>query len=155
MSVNKLYYSWDNLDSDLRAICRDMAQQAYKPDVVIGPGRGAYIPGVMLSHYFGVPFEGFTWQTRDGEKIEDSESLSKILSKYNSNENILCMDDINDTGKTLIGIETIAKQYESNIRYATLMDKLSSDFGGVSFTAREIPNDDEHWIVFPYEEWWK
>lgn len=155
MSVNKLYYNWANLDSDLRAICRDMATAGYKPDVVIGPGRGAYIPGVMLSHYFGVPFEGFAWQTRDGEKIEDSESLAKILSKYNNNENILCVDDINDTGKTLLGIEQLAKGFESNIKFATLMDKLSSNFGGVEFTASEIPSDDDHWIVFPYEEWWK
>ena len=162
--MNKLYYSYNDLVSDCRIIAREMAHESYKPDVIIGPGRGAYPFGVMLSHYFEVPFEAFRWQTRDG-KIEDSETLKHILSKYIS-KNVLVVDDINDSGKTLHGILSVIKDFDSKqnnnmftlhegIKFATLFDKESSEFNEVEFTANVVLPDQERWIVFPYEEWWK
>ena len=142
--------------SDCRVIVRDMAHDNFKPDVIIGPGRGAYPFGVMLSHYFEVPFEAFRWQTRDGA-IEDSETLQHILSKY-KDKKILIVDDINDTGTTLIGINEVVNEldfFNQVISYATLFDKESSKFSKVDYTANAVLPDQERWIVFPYEEWWK
>ena len=154
--MDKLYYSYDEMISDCRVIVRAMAHDNFKPDVIVGPGRGAYPFGVMLSHYFEVPFEAFRWQTRDG-KIEDSETLQHILSKY-KDKKILIVDDINDTGTTLIGINEVVNGldfFNQSISYATLFDKESSKFSKVDYTANvELP-DQERWIVFPYEEWWK
>ena len=109
-----------------------MAHESYKSEVIIGPGRGAYAFGVMMSHYFEVPFEAFRWQTRDAH-IEDSETLKHILSKYND-KHVLVVDDINDTGTTLQGINKVIQDYvQSNtnmmayahqdIKFATLFDK--------------------------------
>lgn len=154
--MDKLYYSWDNLNRDCRVITRDMAHDNYKPDVIIGPGRGAYPFGVMMSHYFEIPFEAFRWQTRDG-KIEDSETLQHILSKY-KDKKILIVDDINDTGTTLIGINEVVDGldfFNQSISYATLFDKESSKFNNVCYTANSVLPDQERWIVFPYEEWWR
>ena len=154
--MDKLYYSYDEMISDCRVIVRDMAHDNFKPDVIIGPGRGAYPFGVMLSHYFEVPFEAFRWQTRDG-KIEDSETLQHILSKY-KDKKILIVDDINDTGTTLIGINEVVNGldfFNQAISYATLFDKESSKFSKVDYTANVVLPDQERWIVFPYEEWWK
>ena len=154
--MDKLYYSYDEMISDCRVIVRAMAHDNFKPDVIEGPGRGAYPFGVMLSHYFEVPFEAFRWQTRDG-KIEDSETLQHILSKY-KDKKILIVDDINDTGTTLIGINEVVNGldfFNQSISYATLFDKESSKFSKVDYTANVVLPDQERWIVFPYEEWWK
>ena len=154
--MDKLYYSYDEMISDCRVIVRDMAHDNFKPDVIIGPGRGAYPFGVMLSHYFEVPFEAFRWQTRDG-KIEDSETLQHILSKY-KDKKILIVDDINDTGTTLIGINEVVNGldfFNQAISYATLFDKESSKFSKVDYTANVVLPDQERWIVFPYEKWWR
>ena len=78
--VSKLYYDYETLTGDLQHIVRDMSVAQYKPDVIVGPGRGAYFPGVMLSHYFDVPFEGFRWQTRDGLLQDESKLSSAKLS---------------------------------------------------------------------------
>ena len=161
---NKLYYTWDNLSSDLGDLVNQMAKESYKPDVILAPGRGGFPPGVMLSHYFEVPFHGFEWQTRDGA-VEDSRHLEQLLSKY-IGQNIIIIDDINDSGKTLTGIHSVALGLEKDsekaifflhegLKYVTLYDKLSSKFGEVKFTANEVAQDEEQWIVFPYEEWWK
>ena len=162
--MSKLYYSWENLNADSRHIAREMAHDGYKPDVIIGPGRGGYPFGVMMSHYFEVPFEAFRWQTRDGN-IEDSGTIRHILSKYKGKK-ILVVDDINDTGTTLIGITDVILKFDEDennnqifmhdeLRYSTLFDKESSKFSGVHYTANEVLPDEERWIVFPYEEWWK
>ena len=121
--------------------------------------------GVMLSHYFEVPFHGFEWQTRDHEMIKESTRLETILSKYSMN-NILLVDDINDSGSTLLGMSGVVNEWDSmensnnlmlheGIKYATLFDKESSNFSNVEFTANRVKPDEEKWIVFPYEEWWK
>ena len=161
--MEKLYYSWSDLETDCRIITREMAIEGYKPDVVIGPERGGYPMGVMMSHYFNVPFEGFNWQTRDG-KIEDSTTLLNILSKYNGTS-ILIVDDINDTGTTLNGICKVIEDFDvdnnnlmikahQDITVCTLFNKTMSSFKNVDYYARECTPDYDPWIVFPYEEWW-
>ena len=45
---NKLYYTFDNLKDDLKLISNKINESQFKIDVIIGPCRGAYIPGVML-----------------------------------------------------------------------------------------------------------
>ena len=161
----KLYYSNKDLEKDLSEITRQIAIDDFKPDVIIGPGRGAFVMGVMLSHYYEVPFHGFEWQTRDHEMIKESTRLETILSKYSSDD-ILLVDDINDSGHTLNGIKGVVDKWEmeennnllklhEGIKYATLFDKESSDFADVSFTGNRVTPEEEKWIVFPYEEWWK
>ena len=79
------------------------------------------------------------------------------MSKY-KDKKILIVDDINDTGTTLIGINEVVKGldfFNQAISYATLFDKESSKFSKVDYTANVVLPDQERWIVFPYEEWWR
>lgn len=154
--MKKLYVSWSDLDSMLSDITQQMATKMLRPHVVLGPNRGGLPIGVMLSHYFDIPFHGFEWQTRDG-KIQNSSQLRSLLSKYNG-KRVVIIDDINDTGTTLEGIHEIVtiESMVNNVKYITLFDKLSSKFGEVEITAKELDEvEEKQWIVFPYEEWWK
>lgn len=153
--MKKYYHTWDELNKNVSDICQQISVSDWKPDVVIGPGRGSYPMGVMLSHYFNVPFEGFQLSLRD-HIIEEYIGLEHILSKYNG-KNILICDDINDSGSTLNIIdEKCEKVLTTAPRYCTIYDKLSSNFGKVvDYTAKEVAPEEEQWIVFPYEEFWK
>ena len=153
--MSKVYYSWSDIEGMMADITRQMAQQNIKPDVIFGPGRGGYPLGVMLSHYLDVPFHGFEWQTRDGN-VEDSEQLKALLSKYYSSYNIVIIDDINDTGRTLQGIHDVvcSEGLNLSVTYVSLLEKMSSDFS-VQICAKELDEEEgKQWIVFPYEEWW-
>jgi len=163
--IDKEYQSWTNLESSLSEIVHQIAVDQFQPDVVLGPGRGGYPIGVMLSHYYNVPFHGFEWQTRDHEMIKESTRLETILSKYSSDD-VLIVDDINDSGATLLAIDEVVQQYDreennnmfhlhEGIKYATLYDKESSSFSKVSYAGKVVTPEEERWIVFPYEEWWK
>ncbi len=151
----KYYHTWKELNDNMGDICQQMAMDNYKPDVILGPGRGGYPMGVMLSHYFNVPFEGFQLSLRD-HKVEENEALDILLSKYNGKKILIC-DDINDSGSTLNIIDERCEKLLTNApTYCTIYDKLSSKFGKkVDYTAKEVGADEERWIVFPYEEWWK
>ena len=155
---DKIYYSFDNLTKDLHTLVNKISYDNWKPDVIIGPGRGSYIPGVMLSHFYKIPFQGFIWQTRDGT-TKDVTSLRDILIQ-NYDKKILLIDDINDTGETLIGIQNIVKNQIHNsdynkydIRFAVLFSKSSSKFSGIDYYVNLLKSDYDPWIVFPYEEW--
>ena len=153
--MTKLYYTWADIESMMAEITRQLSQQNIKPDVIFGPGRGGYPIGVMLSHYLDVPFHGFEWQTRDGD-VEDSEQLKALLSKYFSSYNIVIIDDINDTGRTLNGIHDVVCSEGLNecVTYVSLLEKMSSDFS-TQICAKELDEEEgKQWIVFPYEEWW-
>ena len=157
---NKLYYTFDNLKDDLKLISNKINESQFKIDVIIGPCRGAYIPGVMFSHLYKKPFEGFLWQTRDGNE-KDANGLRNLITKY-LNKNILVIDDINDSGKTLIDIKMEINNIidslnitQSKIKYCTIFNKTQSDFKDVNYFANELTPENNPWIVFPYEEWFK
>jgi hypoxanthine phosphoribosyltransferase len=91
---------------------------------------------------------------------------SKMLFKTSGDttKNILILDDINDRGTTL---QWIKKDWQSsclpdspawedvwhkNVRFATLIDNLGSEFTDVDYTAMEIDKrDNPVWVVFPWE----
>ena len=151
----KAYYSWDDVNDMMADITQQMATKMLKPHVVLGPGRGGFPIGVMMSHYVDIPFHGFEWQTRDGE-VQNSNQLRQLLSKYNG-KRVVIIDDINDTGTTLKGIHDIVvmEGMTDNVKYVSLFEKLSSEFS-VDISAKELDEEEEkQWIVFPYEEWWK
>lgn len=150
----KAYYSWDDVNGMMADITQQMATKMLKPHVVLGPGRGGFPIGVMMSHYFDIPFHGFEWQTRDGE-VQNSNQLRQLLSKYNG-KRVVIIDDINDTGRTLNGIHDVVCSEGLNecVTYVSLLEKMSSDFS-TQICAKELDEEEgKQWIVFPYEEWW-
>ena len=103
--MSKVYYSWADIDGMMADITQQMAKNMLKPHVVLGPSRGGLPLGVMLSHYFDIPFHGFEWQTRDGN-LEDSGTLIHLLSKYKDKRIVVLTNHtaINRGGKHLIDL---------------------------------------------------
>jgi hypoxanthine phosphoribosyltransferase len=77
---------------------------------------------------------------------------------------ILIVDDINDTGATFNWIkedwpsgclpndESWNTIWGDNVRFATITENLSSNFGGVRYYAHEVNKGEESvWLVYPWE----
>ena len=127
--MSKSYYKQSNVKKWLHEILRDMGDDNWKPDYIVGIGRGGLVPAVMLSNYLEVPMHSLKVTFREGQ--EDTESnlwmaedafgyvpadeipreADEIPSDPSHRSKILIVDDINDTGRTF---KWIKKDWESS-----------------------------------------
>lgn len=159
--MQKEYISPAQMDGYYKDLIQQMAKANYKPEVVIGLARGGADMAVKFSHYFDIPCEILTWQTRDGKHgnpVPKAEvgKMQTLMSAYR-NVNVLIVDDIYDSGKTLGDIDMTldACNKMNTITYAVCIENLEVDTVEIDFSVRQIHrSDDEQWFVFPCENWW-
>ena len=151
------YLSHTDMDSYYSEVCRGMSGAQYKPDVIIALSRGGLDFGVKLSNWFDdVPLIPLAWQTRSGDAQQEL-LLRDVLELHRKSPSILIVDDINDSGKTLLGIQEVvmSEANNSNVDYAVAIENTESDFES-TWNGREIHrSEDTQWFVFPWENWWK
>ena len=105
--MTKLYYTWADIESMMAEISTSITiKTEYKPDVIFGPGRGGYPNWSDVESLLRCSFMDLNGKPRDGD-VQDPEQLKALLSKYFSSYNIVIIDDINDTGRTLNGIHDV------------------------------------------------
>ena len=183
--MNKLVINNDDLTGLVANICRDVTNSGWRPDYIVGITRGGAIPAVMLSHYFNVPMKPLEVSLRDGGDCVSDLGMAEDAFGYvpldeqetvgsrwdpSHRKNILVVDDINDQGST---IDWILKDWPSgcmpnevdvwdkvwgrNVRFAVLVDNLSSQCSiGVDYVGMEINKaENDVWVDFPWETWWK
>jgi hypoxanthine phosphoribosyltransferase len=123
----KLYHSDKHVRTWIHKIIRDMAQDNWRPDYIVGITRGGLVPATMLSHYLDIPMqtlnisfrdtdlgpESNLWMAEDAygyipkEERTDAEIEISMLpvkgdtSDPKKRKKILIVDDINDSGRTL------------------------------------------------------
>jgi hypothetical protein len=148
-------------------ICRQISSDNWRPDYIVGISRGGLLPAVMISHYFNIPMKPLQVSLRDGgECVSD---LSTAEDAY-AGKNILIVDDINDQGSTLNWImndwpsgcfplneERWDRIWGNNVRFAVIVDNLSSQCSiGMNYWGMEVNKAEQDvWIDFPYENWWR
>lgn len=147
-------------------ICRQISKDNWKPDYIVGISRGGLLPAVMISHYFDIPMKPLQVSLRDN--IDCVSDLAMAEDAFDG-KNILIVDDINDQGSTLNWImsdwpsgcmpydERWEHVWGGSVRFAVVVDNLSSQCSiGMNYWGMEVNKAEEDvWIEFPYEEWWK
>ena len=170
--MNKIYYTWSDVEHHTQEILRQICSDAWRPDYVVGLTRGGLVPANLISQYLGCRMETLKVSLRDS----DSESESNLWMaedafghEMDQPKNILIVDDINDTGATLNYIREDwpsgcfpddarwTEVWGSNVRVAVLVDNESSKSEiPVSYSAVDINKaEQDSWIVFPWEQWWQ
>ena len=82
-------------------------------------------------------------------------------------KNILIVDDINDSGATINWIKQDWRRgcmpdhpswndlWHNNVRFAVLVNNLASE-AKIDWASTDVNKaEDDVWIVFPWEEWWR
>ena len=143
----------DEFVAAIRDIAAQLAATAdWTPDFIIGIGRGGLTPAVFLSHAAGLPMLSvdFSSQVKDFA----DEPLMKLAARTREGERLLFLDDINDSGRTIThlrGALAVAGAVPGSIRFATLIDNVSSA-ERVDYSARTIDRAvTKDWFVFPWE----
>jgi hypoxanthine phosphoribosyltransferase len=96
-----MFYSFEKFSEDIQSLIKQIRESNTNYDYVVGIKRGGLIPATCLSHALKIPLYSFTWSTRDFPYQEKHSSVLQPLSK------ILLVDDICDSGETLIKIKEL------------------------------------------------
>ena len=164
--MKKIYYKWPDVESQTQEILRQISLSDWRPDYVVGLTRGGLTPANLISQYLDCPMETLKVSLRDGGEPESNLWMAEDAL---GSAKILIVDDINDSGATLNWIKQDWPSgclpghpdwnnvWNNNIRVAVLVDneasksKLNIDYSAITINKAE----EDVWIVFPWEEFWK
>ena len=178
--MKKIFLNWQNVEKQCLEIIRQIVNDNWKPDYIVGLTRGGLIPAVMMSNSLDIPMHTLEVKLRDHANTESNlwmaedafgyipEDMREGITKRSDatyKKNILIIDDINDTGATLDWIINDWQQsclpndpdweyvWGNNVRFAVLIDNLSSNFSRkVDYAGKEINKAERDvWIVYPWE----
>ena len=136
----------------MRTVTGNVALRQWKPDFVIGIGRGGLAPAVYMSHALALPMLSIDYSSEEPSFAD--ELLTKTAAKSAAGERLLFVDDINDSGGTILRIREILTAdgcADANLKFAVLINNARSR-AEVDFWATTIDRDsDKRWFVFPWE----
>lgn len=156
--MTKRYIGWEDLHESRNSIITHMLRDQWCPQLVVGLSRGGLPLATMLSHSLDVPMAVITLSLRDHiDENLDLGNFQHVVKQLQSGRRVLVVDDINDTGNTLSKLSGMIQKSLGvssaplNLRYATMLNKESSQFH-VDYTWQQIQPDHDHvWWVFPWE----
>jgi hypoxanthine phosphoribosyltransferase len=144
--MDLLRISWDAAVE----YCEQLAGKIdFKPDVIVGISRGGLVPARILSDIMdnkNLAVLGIIFYKGVGKRTESPE-ITQDLTKDLKGKKVLVVDDVSDTGKSLIvAKDYIANKGASEIKVATLHYKPHSKFKPDYYIATT-----DAWIVYPWE----
>jgi len=146
------FISHDQFVDDVGTVAGNAALRDWKPDFVIGIGRGGLAPAVYMSHALALPMLSIDYSSEEPSFAD--QLLRKTAAKSAAGERLLFVDDINDSGGTIQQIREILAAdgcADANLKFAVLINNSRSR-SHVDFWAKMIDRDsDKRWFVFPWE----
>lgn len=167
--MKKIYYTWKDIENAVTDIAVQLYKSNWRPDYIVGIHSGGNIPSIMLGKMLGIKTHSIDVRLRDSDSSPESNFwMSEDAIGYDLEpKKILVVDDINDSGAT---IEWIMKDWQSSClpnderwntvwhnstRFAVLVNNLASNTC-VNYSSIDInKEEDDCWLVFPWEEWYK
>jgi uncharacterized protein len=163
--TKKQYISYDDVSNVIMpSIFRQLANDEFKPDVIVGLTRGGLVPAVHCSHYYDVPMVTLHFALRDHPREDDIDEIERLV---NSGKRVLIVDEICDGGHTLRKIhDVLFASYQNmvtaapidtevlpmQLKYAVMVHNLACeefepDYWGMTVNKMEDPV----WLVYPWE----
>jgi len=153
ININNIEISWEEFENDTKNMYDKINNANTQYTVILGIGRGGLIPAVMLSHMFGIPLVPIVWK-QETNNAANACILKNLAQEMVDNNNILIIDDISYSGKTMKAVlETLsmwltAADKKCNITIATVYEKKNPKIKS-NFIGRLLNDDD--FYVFPWE----
>jgi uncharacterized protein len=165
--MKKIYHTWRDVERQTQEILRQINLDRWRPDYVVGLTRGGLMPANLISQYLECRMETLKVSLRDD--TQEPESNLWMAEDAFEGKQILIVDDINDSGATLNYIKQDWQSgcfpndkrwkeiWGNTVRVAVLVDNESSKSKlNVSYSAVDLNKaEEDSWIVFPWEDWWK
>ncbi len=146
------YIAYDDFLAIVRTLSQTVGTGDWKPDFVVGIGRGGLVPAVYMSQILNVPMLSID-QSAKVPGFAD-ELLVKLATMTKAGQRILIIDDINDSGRTIAQVRRLLHAHdtvEDNLRFAVMINNAVSQ-ETVDYAVQTIDRTtDKRWFVFPWE----
>ena len=123
----------------------------WRPDWIVGIGRGGLAPATWLSHALGRPMLSVDLSAQVPAFAEAL--LGELRLRVKAGERLLVVDDINDSGRTILRLRSALGEADAALlRVAVLIDN-SRSAARVDYRAETIDRAvTKDWFVFPWEK---
>ncbi|MTD15597.1 phosphoribosyltransferase [Nakamurella sp. YIM 132087] len=141
--------SYEMFGTAVRKLAATIADDGFRPDVVIAVARGGLIPAGALSYALGTKAAGtlnVEFYTDIETTLPDPVVLEPLLDTAAlEGKNLLVVDDVADSGRTLALVMDLMRQHGADARSAVLYTKPRTIV---------VPDyswrDTDLWITFPW-----
>ncbi|MFH1773820.1 MAG: phosphoribosyltransferase [Methanobacteriota archaeon] len=144
-----LRLSWKDIEEECKYLAEEIRRRKVEFDIIVGLARGGWVPARILSDLLDND-EIYTIRVKFYKSVGKTAEKPLILHPTQfgvTGKNILLVDDIADTGESLIAsIKHLKERNAGRIFVVTLVKKPSSKFTPDIF-ARET----SAWVIFPWE----
>ncbi len=147
MGISYLPLSWNKYHLLSFKLATKLLDQKIHFQEIVAISRGGLTLGHMLSDLLNIPISTFTIQSYTGIQTQGELKITNKLNKSIRGKTVLLVDDVADSGKTLIRAKKYLRTFKPlSVTSATLFYKPHSlykpDFY-IETTSK--------WILFPYE----
>ena len=147
--LNCVKTTWDEMHNYAKNTCDNIKKDNFRVDIIIGLSRGGLVPARMFCDFLHVK-NCYTIKVDHWGITASKDNQAKLTHKLNldlSGKNILVVDDITDTGQSMIlAIEHLKELNPKEIKTATMIHLKHSKYKP-DFYGKEM---DRAWIVFPW-----
>jgi len=147
MPIQYLPISWNTYHDLARKLAASILSHSTGVDQIVAISRGGLTLGHILSDFLRKPVATFAIQSYTDIQTQGEVSITEPLKTRIVNKHVLLVDDVADSGKTLVRATGYLKRFKpASIRVVTMFYKAHSVYRPDYF-AKETTQ----WILFPYE----
>jgi hypoxanthine phosphoribosyltransferase len=152
MDTTYLPVTWQHYQDLSQEMAADILdRKGPRPQKIVAIGRGGLTLGHLLSDFLRIPIASITIQSYTDIKTQGEVKITEKLGSTIAGQHILLVDDIADTGKTLIrATKYLARFHPASIATATMFYKPHCTVKPDVFA-----EETDRWILLPFEvtEW--
>jgi hypoxanthine phosphoribosyltransferase len=141
--------SWADLGAGARELARTVADDGYRPDMVLAIARGGLLVAGALGYALGVK-NTFTMNVEFYTGVDERLEMPMILPPVPdlvdfAETKVLIADDVADTGATLKLVKDFCAGKVAEVRCAVLYEKSRS-----TVRCEYVWRRTDRWITFPW-----
>lgn len=156
MANEILKFDWARIDAACEAIAQGVVDAGLEIDMVIGISRGGLIPATIIAHQLGVQrvgsFQIGSYESGLQGAIQDLEDRNHLMASVERADNILIVEDIVDTGKSMKYLRDRFELFQAKIAFASLVVKGHKAPQNTWPDIYDTLLESDAWVHFPWEQ---
>jgi hypoxanthine phosphoribosyltransferase len=131
-------------------LAQSIRTSAFEPDLVVAVARGGFVPARILCDFLGL-HELASVQVRHYAAGAHKQARAQVVAPLDrdvAGRRVLLVDDVNDTGDTLVEVRRLLVEAGAADVRSAVIDEKEASAVRVDFRARTLEH--WHWIIYQW-----